>query len=189
MVFALISKISRFKEALLSSRVPTIDVPEPYPQADRTWLEKAKQKSTWWHHFWQITRFALVGCLNTVIDLLVLNALLWLFPGQNTWIVLVFNSIAYTIGAINSFLLNKYWTFRHKERITTREVLRFLLTTGVGVLCSDALLWGVGVELRPLIANQTVLTNIAKIVAVLGMAAVSYLGMRLWVFVRTSRER
>lgn len=42
------------------------------------------------------------------------------------------------------------------------------------------------------IEKQMVLTNTAKIVAVLSMAAVSYLGMRLWVFVRTphaSKER
>ncbi len=181
-------KRDRWK-ADISLRVPTIDIPEPSLQASYNQQEAVKQKPSWWHHFWQIARFAIVGCLNTVIDLLVLNALLWLFPTQNTLIVLGFNSFAYTTGAINSFLLNKYWTFQRQGRITIGEVLRFLLTTGAGVLCSDVLLWGAVVVLRPLIANQMVLTNIAKIVAVLGMATISYLGMRLWVFVRTSRER
>jgi hypothetical protein len=67
--------------------------------------------------------------------------------------------------------------------MTRGEVFRFVLTTVVGVLCSDALLWGTGILLRPVITNQTVLTNTAKLVAVLSMAVVSYLGMRLWVFV------
>jgi hypothetical protein len=50
----------------------------------------------------------------------------------------------------------------------------------------------VGQEGWRFIENQTILTNTAKIVAVLSMAVVPYLGMRLWVFVHTphaSKER
>ena len=33
--------------------------------------------------FWQFVRFGIVGVLNTLIDVLVLNILLWRFPTHN----------------------------------------------------------------------------------------------------------
>ena len=59
----------------------------------------------------QVLRFGLVGGLNTIVDLLILNMLLLLFPSDSTRMILIFSAIAYSIGAVNSFLLNKYWTF------------------------------------------------------------------------------
>src|SRR4051794_38968317 len=72
-----------------------------------------------WHHlFRQILRFGLVGGVNTLVDLLVLNGLLLLFPTTRTLMLLAYNSLAYSIGAINSFLLNKHWTFGHWQKTT-----------------------------------------------------------------------
>ena len=87
--------------------------------------------------FWQLLRFSLVGCLNTAVDLLALNALFWLFPTRNIGLLLMENSLAYSVGAVNSFLLNKYWTFRCAGRAGPREVERFALTTLAGVACNN----------------------------------------------------
>jgi putative flippase GtrA len=57
----------------------------------------------------------LVGGLNTLVDLLILNGLLWLFPTTSSLTLLVYSSLAYSLGAVNSFLLNKYWTFGKKH--------------------------------------------------------------------------
>jgi len=72
----------------------------------------------------QVLRFGLVGGLNTMIDVLILNGLLWLFPTTSSLMLLAYNTLAYSLGAVNSFLLNKYWTFRYKKRTTRREVVR-----------------------------------------------------------------
>ncbi|MDQ6645549.1 MAG: GtrA family protein, partial [Chloroflexota bacterium] len=66
----------------------------------------------------EVLRFGLVGGLNTLVDLLILNALLWLFPTTSTLMLLVYSSLAYSLGAVNSFLLNKYWTFRYWQKVT-----------------------------------------------------------------------
>jgi 4-amino-4-deoxy-L-arabinose transferase-like glycosyltransferase/putative flippase GtrA len=132
----------------------------------------------------QLLRFGLVGCLNTTIDLLVLNALLWLWPTQNTWALLLDNSLAYSFGALNSFILNKYWTFRCRDRTNLREVARFLATTLAGLVCNDLLLWLLSGVLQQTPLSPTLGTNVAKVLAIGGTVLISYLGMRLWVFVR-----
>src|SRR5215467_878046 len=63
------------------------------------------------HSLRQLLRFGLVGGLNTLVDLLILNGLLWLFPTTSTLRLLFYSSLAFSMGAVNSFLLNKYWTF------------------------------------------------------------------------------
>lgn len=132
--------------------------------------------------FWQLLRFGTVGGLNTGIDILIFNVFLWIGPTQNTTYLLAYNSLAYAIGAINSFILNKYWTFQHKQHTTYGEVFRFAITTCCGILCNDVILWVVGTFLHPVMINATVWANASKILAISGTFMLSFLGMRLWVF-------
>src|SRR5579883_2152538 len=69
-----------------------------------------RQHRARFHLLKQLTRFSLVGGLNTLIDLLVLNALLLLWPASSTLQLLLYNALAYGVGAGNSFVWNKYWT-------------------------------------------------------------------------------
>jgi putative flippase GtrA len=142
--------------------------------------------SRWKRLVVEVGRFGVVGVFNTLLDLFLFNVLLWMLPTHNTLHILAYNSIAYSIGAINSFLLNKYWTFRRSYAVTRSEVVRFLLTTGAGIVCSDLILWVAGLLLSHVGGNAVLLNNLAKILAVAGTASVSYLGMHLWVFVRKS---
>lgn len=136
----------------------------------------------------QLMRFCIVGGLNTIVDLLVLNGLLWFWPAQNTIQLVAYNSIAYIIGAVNSFFWNKQWTFQHRQQASAQEVTRFALTTLAGVLCNDVLLWIAGRILHPAVLSATLWANISKIVAIAGTVLISYLGMRLWVFVHRPQE-
>src|SRR5207247_4968187 len=89
----------------------------------------------------QVLRFGLVGGLNTLVDLLILNGLLWLFPTTRTLMLLAYNALAYSLGAVNSFFFNKYWTFGQKQGTTRRELARFTLTTLCGIGWSSIILW------------------------------------------------
>lgn len=138
--------------------------------------------------FWQMPRFAMVGILNATLDLLVLNGLLWVFPTTTTWRILLYTVIAYGVGAVNSFLLNKYWTFGNRQRPTWRELARFATTNLFGLLWNLALLWLASLVSHPFITNTVVWTNASKVVAIGSAAFISFLGMRLWVFVKPSRR-
>jgi len=132
----------------------------------------------------QLLRFIMVGCANTLIDIALFNAFLWLWPTQNTWLLLVYNSLAYALGGINSFISNKYWTFRQRQKTNRREVIRFVVTTLAGVSCNDFIIWIMNSVMRPLLSNPTLWANVSKIAAIFGTFCISFLGMRLWVFVK-----
>ena len=136
----------------------------------------------------QMLRFGLVGSLNTLIDLAVLNCLLWLWPTHRNSVLLLDNSIAFSIGAINSFLLNKYWTFQRTGYPDAREITRFALTTLAALACNDAILWLISGLLHPVFLSAPLWANVSKLGAIAGTVLLSYLGMRLWVFVQASQE-
>jgi putative flippase GtrA len=138
----------------------------------------------------QFARFSVVGILNTLIDVITLNILLWRFPTHNANMLLIYNSLAYFLGTLNSFCLNKYWTFKQRNGTTSGEIVRFVVLSVAGILCSDIFLWLAAKSLHPLITNNLLWANISKAIAIAGTMTISYLGMRLWVFTeRTDQKR
>ncbi len=100
-------------------------------RSDRSWAQLLVQ----------LLRFCLVGGLNTFIDLMIFNILLWTFPTQFVHRLIFYNSVAYLLGAINSFCWNKLWTFKQRRQTSKGEVARFAAVTILGILCNDTLLW------------------------------------------------
>ncbi len=136
----------------------------------------------WKSTFIQIVRYCLVGGLNTIVDIGILNILLWRFSTHNVQFLTIYNAIAYSGGAISSFFLNKYWTFGRTHKPTAKEVVRFVISLVLEILYSSALVWLAGRALQPFIPNPTVWGNASKLVAVVGGAILSYLLMRFWIF-------
>jgi putative flippase GtrA len=131
---------------------------------------------------WQFVRFCFVGSLNAVIDFVVLDLLLWLYPTNDTAKVLIFNSVAVLLAATNSFFWNKYWTFRNRQRISMAEVGRFVVVAGATALLNDALMLLLTM-LFPQVMNSSLIgANLLKLGAIAGTTSVSFFGMRLWVF-------
>jgi putative flippase GtrA len=137
----------------------------------------------------QFLRYCLVGGANTLIDLLILNILLWRLPTNNLLVLVIYNSIAYSSGAVSSFFFNKYWTFGHKRGTTRKEIIRFVASLLLEVLYSNGLIWLAGKVLRPLIANDTLWANASKLVAVGVGTAISYMFMRFWIFAGDSQDQ
>jgi putative flippase GtrA len=143
----------------------------------------------WRSTFWQFLRYCLVGGANTIIDLLVLNVLLWRIPTHNAQTLVLYNSLAYTSGAVSSFFLNKYWTFRRMHRVTSREVIRFAISLLLEVIYSSVLIWLAGKALQPFIANPTLWGNASKLIAVVIGTVISYGFMRFWTFAGGPQEK
>lgn len=137
--------------------------------------------------FWEVVRFAIVGIVNTIIDLFALNCLLIFFPSSQPEMLVVYNSVAYAVGALNSFILNKYWTFHRHQKVTKAELLRFALVNPFGILCNDILLGLAAGIAHPLLINTIIWANFSKVFAIAGTSTISFLGMRLWVFAGKTR--
>lgn len=138
--------------------------------------------------FWQFLRFCLVGGLNTFIDILIFNLIVWSFPTQDSGLLIIYNSVAYTVGALNSFCWNKLWTFRQRSSASSDQVTRFILVTSMGIICNDAFLWLATSILNSLSLSSFIWINVAKISAIAGSVAVSYLGMRFSVFTKSEMD-
>src|SRR5438132_13181215 len=136
----------------------------------------------WSSTCWQFLRYCLVGGANTLMDLLMLNVLLWRFPTNNVLVLVVYNSVAYSSGAVTSVFLNKYWTFRRKQRTTRREVVRCVIILALEILYSNGLLWLAGKALQHLIANPLLWGNASQLVAVIIGVVLSYAFIRFWIF-------
>src|SRR5271157_3454157 len=144
--------------------IETSEVCHSSQTPDHIQVSKKRYLTIWKSWPGQLVRFGIVGGVNTSLDLLILNGLLWLFPTTNTILVLLFNSVAYCLGAVNSFLLNKYWTFARRQRTTWSEVRRFAITTFFGMVCNDILIWFANNLFHPLISNTALWMNASKIV-------------------------
>lgn len=139
-------------------------------------------------HYGQILRFSITGGLNTILDLLILNSLFWLFPTSKMVLVLLFNSLAYSVGAVNSFLLNKYWTFQQRQEVTGREVRCFVVTTLCGVCCNNTIIWCANTAFHFQNSGSIFWMNASKGIAIAGTMLISFCGMRLWVFVNKPQQ-
>lgn len=84
-------------------------------------------------------RFAVVGVLNTGVDIAAFSLLFYVFETR----LLVANSIGYLAGVSHSFVLNKYWTFedtRHLGRVH-RQFPLFLALGLIGLGLSNGFVW------------------------------------------------
>jgi len=119
----------------------------------------------------RMTKFALVGVLNTGVDFAVF-ALLALAAGVPAlWAQVV----SYGAGMVNSYIWNRRWTFQVTRRPHPGEWLRFGAIQAAAFAAATAvlLLLAEGAGWPPLWA---------KAVSIAASLAAGYAGSRLWVF-------
>ncbi|MFY9302744.1 MAG: GtrA family protein [Atribacterales bacterium] len=129
---------------------------------------------SYWKGLGQFIKFNVVGIMNTAVDFgvfMILNHYLGL-------IYAVSQVISYSCGMVNSYFLNKFWTFQKREGFTAIEVTKFILVN----LCS------LGVSLLVLYILQSkwsweVLPS--KVLATGFSVGVNFLGNKFWVFEAT----
>jgi putative flippase GtrA len=121
------------------------------------------------HSIGEFIKFALVGLLNTGVDV----AIFFLLTRIGTPYV-VAQVVSYSCGAANSYLFNKIWTFR-SSGLSYAEIVRFttvnLISLGISVVVLSLLHGTAGVELAA-----------AKGGATVSALAANFLGNKLWVF-------
>lgn len=129
----------------------------------------------------QFIKFGLVGVMNTGVDFLVFALLTWL--GVQYLVAQVFS---YSAGTLNSYVVNKLWTFNGKGpsgqenaaaagKVDKEEFGRFVLLNVGTLLLSIGMLYVLktGLSFHPLVA---------KIGVTAVTVVVNYVGSKLWVF-------
>jgi putative flippase GtrA len=132
---------------------------------------------------WQFARFCVVGTSNAVIDFGVLNVALAAFPTKATVPLLVYNTAAVVLAATNSFVWNRRFTFRVHGPLRAGEVARFAVVAAGTAGLNDLVLLVLSAVFPALMGSGALGANVLKLGAILGAMALSFFGMRFWVFI------
>jgi putative flippase GtrA len=145
----------------------------------------------------QISKFAVVGVVNTLIDLLGFN-LLRKFTKLKT---VAASYISSTVAMLNSYLLNKYWTFQSAESglSAAGEAAKFFGSTIIGIyVIHNGLVWvlsekftffsklAYSITKRLPVLNKLsekfVYDNVAKVGGIAGSLVWNFVLYKFWVF-------
>ena len=92
----------------------------------------------------RFVRFCVTGGLNTLVDFVVF----FLLTSSLNWPVIPSQVLSYSAGLLNSYCINRRWTFQTRNRFFSREMLLFigvnLAVLGVSVLSVWALTSRIG---------------------------------------------
>ncbi len=121
--------------------------------------------------------FLIVGTLTVIIDFLTYRLLLW--PGVLE--IDISKAISFLVGTLFAYFANRFWTFGHKGR-SARSAIRFVLlyslTLGANVAINALILENLHGVLGVFYLAFLVATGVS--------AALNFVGMKLFVFRKTS---
>jgi len=114
----------------------------------------------------QFGKSFLVGILNSSIDMGIFDLLIWFFSITSGWLPVLFKTISFSFGAVNSYFWNKFWTFQKKDTENkAKEAVQFFLITIGGLLIHTTVIYivlniigarfGVSERMWASIANMT----------------------------------
>lgn len=136
----------------------------------------------------QIFKFVVVGFINTAIDFAVLNTLMFMTNIYSGKLIIIFNSISFTAAIINSYFMNKYWTFQsqiteNSGEKTPKEFIQFIAVGIIGISINDAIVYAVSTFIPPIFGLSIKLwTNAAKILATAVSMIWNFIGYKFFVF-------
>lgn len=84
----------------------------------------------------QVLKFALVGVSSTLIDW----AIYFLLTRETSTFYLFAKSISFIISAINSYYLNRLWTFESTQKNVIQEFAKFLIVSTIGLVTNTLIL-------------------------------------------------
>lgn len=132
----------------------------------------------------QAIKFVLVGILNTLVDLGVLNILILISGISSGLGYSLFKGVSFTAAVINSYFLNKFWTFKGLGAgKAKKEFAQFLIVSIIG--------FGINVGVASLVVNiigpkfgigDKLWANVGAICATLAAMSWNFLGYKFIVF-------
>ena len=125
----------------------------------------------------EFVRFGIVGFTNTVLDYGVMNCLMLILKVNQGIGFSLIKLISITLAVIESYYLNKYWTFKVKKTNNqqfTQFVTLSIITIGVNVLIASYL-----VDKIKLPINAYLWANIASFLGAIVAIVIRYFGSRI----------
>ena len=124
--------------------------------------------------------FSVVGVGNAVVDLGMLNLLLWLWPTGDFSMLALYNTVALLCANANSYFWNTMWTFRRQAKRTDplQKRIGFAAQAFLNLGVSNALFWVAAGWLAATALPVVVGQNLAKVISTVVASALSFLVIR-----------
>jgi len=138
----------------------------------------------------EILKFAIVGAINTAIDLAVLNLLIVLFhTGKSGFYFGVFKAISFLAALTNSYILNRTWTFSGAaKRKTHIQFGQFLVISLIGLGINVSVATAFVSSIRPLAGLSALWPSVAALVGTAVGLIWNYFGYKYFVFIHEDTE-
>jgi len=118
-----------------------------------------------------IVKYGLVGLINTLITGIILFVLMNVFGVPYD----ISNAVGYVIGFFNSFIMNKFWTFKENQTSTLKQFIRF---TAVFAVCYSIQLGLVVFLVEKLSLNK----NLSQLIGMVFYTLIGFLFNKLFTF-------
>lgn len=122
--------------------------------------------------FEQLIKFSFVGILNTLIDFAVFFVGFYLFKLGYS----ISQAAGYICGMINSFLLNKSWTFEDKSN--NKLIIKAIKFSIVNIVSLGVSIYAINFFAKKLFLN----VFFSKIFATVLAQGINFIGYKFWVF-------
>ncbi len=128
----------------------------------------------------QIFRFVGIGVINTGVDIVLFNVLIFIFGIPTTILYTVFRSISFFLANINSYFLNARFTFSAQKSFTGFGT--FLGATIVGFLINTIIATTVFAVLKNSSLHKIITANLGIILGTIVSMIVNFLLYKYVVF-------
>lgn len=119
----------------------------------------------------KLIKFCIVGAANTIITLF----FFYLFNKVLLLNYLLSTVVSYSIGMLNSYILNKQWTFYDKDKRILAQLTKFIAVNGVSLI--------VNLMVMHLLVGKLYIDAFLSQIFATGFSTISnYLGSKLIVF-------
>lgn len=122
----------------------------------------------------EMIKFSIVGAINTVLDFAVyvgLTRSTQFWQDNFLWA----NFISFLMAATSSYILNKNWTFRDKNKRIHIQYPKFILVSAIGLLLNETILYS-------LVRHLHIYDLLAKVVAVGAVMFWNFTINKFWTF-------
>lgn len=130
-------------------------------------------------------RFGVVGAINTLVDLVILNLLIFItHTGQRGAMFALFKTVAFVCAVANSYLMNRSWTFKRvASKNPMLEGSQFLFVSVLGAVVNVGSSWYVATYTHPFSGIEAKWwPSWAALVGTAFSLAFNFIGYKFWVF-------
>ena len=132
----------------------------------------------------QILKFIFIGLINTFIDFFVLNIEMLITGITSGIYMIILNSISFLCALINSYFLNKNWTFYDNDnKKQDKKFIHFFLVSLFSIIINNIIVYFITTFTTPIFSISTQLwANGAKFIATFFSLFCNFIGYKYLVF-------